>query len=479
MASKLTNARPMPDKVLVDIANYVHDYKITSRRAYSIARHCLTDALGCAFESLNYPECTKLLGPLIPDVTVRHGARIPGTRFELDPMSAAFTLGTMIRWLDSNDCFLAAERGHPSDNLGGILALADYLSRKRIAIGERPLNMRDVLTAMIKAYELQGGIGLENSFTRIGCDHAALIRVASTAVLTGMLGGNHEEIINAVSHAWADGLTLKVYRQAPNAGTRKNWAGGDATSRAVKLAFMAMKGEMGIPSVLTAKRFGFYDALFHGKPFKFQRPYGSYIMENILFKYVPADMLTQTAVECAFKLHPLVKNRIDNIESITIRSQEAMIGINDKTGPLNNPADRDHCAQYVVAVGLLFGQLRSEDFEDEFAANPAIDRLRSKMKIVEDPRYTRDFYEPSKRSSANSVRVKFKDGSSTPDVEIAYPIGHPRRRSECMPIVEKKFKNNLARRFPAKQQAEILALCSDQLHLESTPVHVFVDHFVI
>jgi 2-methylcitrate dehydratase len=474
-----SNVRPPPDDVLTAIADYVCDYKIENPHAYLTARHCLTDALGCAFEALDYPECTRFIGPAVPDMSIKLGARVPGTSFELDPVSAAFNLGTLVRWLDSNDCFLAAERGHPSDNLGAILTVADMISRRRTAKGERPLSMRDVLTAQIKAYEIQGGIGIENSFTRIGCDHAALIRVASAAVITHMLGGSRDQIIGAVSNAFADGITLKAYRQAPNVGSRKNWAGGDATSRGVQLALLAMRGEITIPSVMTAKKFGFYEALYKGQKFTFQRPYGSYVMENILFKFVPADMLTQTAVECALKLHPLVKDRINDIAAVTIRSQEAMIGINDKTGPLHNPADRDHCAQYVVAIALLFGRLNSPDLEDDFAANPAIDKLREKIKITEEPRYSKDFYDPEKRSSANAIDIEFRDGSRTPPIEIKYPIGHPRRRQECLPVIEQKLKVNLARRFSPKQQESILTLCRDQQVFEKTPVDQFVDTLVV
>jgi len=477
--SHSSNVRPAPDKVLGDIANYVAGCKITRAEAYRTARYCLIDALGCALEALSYPECTKLLGPIVPGIVIANGARVPGTSFELDPVRAAFNLGAMIRWLDSNDSFTAAEGGHPSDNLGGILATADYLSRRRIAAGKPPLVMRDVLTAMIKAYEIQGVLSLENNFPRLGFDHAALVRVASTAVVTGMLGGGREEIINAVSNAWADGLTLKVYRQAPNIGSRKSWAGGDATSRAVMFGLMAVRGEMGYPSVLTAKTFGFYAALFKGRPFKFQRRYGSYVLEHVMFKFVAAGMHGQTAVECALKLHPLVKDRLDEIDAITIMGTEKLIGIMDKRGPLSNPADRDHCVQYVVAVGMIFGGLTAADFEDEFAADPRIDRLRAKMKVVENPRYTRDFHTPAKRSSANAIQVRFKDGSNLPKVEVEYPIGHPRRRAEGIPMLEAKFKTNLARCFPPGQQAAILALCRDQARLEATPVNAFVDRFVI
>lgn len=479
MPSHSSNGRPAPDKVLVDIADYVDGYKISSAKAFHTARYCLMDALGCALEALSYPACTKLLGPIVPGIVVSHGARVPGTGFELDPVRAAFNIGAMIRWLDFNDSFTAAEGGHPSDNLGGILATADYLSRTRAAEGKPPLTMHDVLTAMIKAYEIQGVLSLENNFTRLGFDHAALVRVASAAVVTKMLGGSREDIINAVSNAWADGLTLKVYRQAPNIGSRKSWAGGDATSRAVMFGLMAVKGEMGYPSVLTARTFGFYEALLKGKPFKFQRRYGSYVLEHVMFKFVAAGMHGQTAAECALKLHPLVKDRLDEIEAITIRGHEKLIGIMDKRGPLNNPADRDHCVQYVVAVAMIFGRLVASDFEDEFAADPRIDRLRAKMKVVENPRYTRDYHAPAKRSSANAIEVRFKDGSRTHKVEVEYPIGHPRRRAEGIPMLEAKFKANLARRFPPKQQAAILALCLDQARLEATPVNEFMDRFVI
>ncbi|MBX3650046.1 MAG: bifunctional 2-methylcitrate dehydratase/aconitate hydratase [Burkholderiales bacterium] len=477
--SAVSNVRPAPDAILTDIADYVIDHRIDNSAAYQTARYCFNDALGCAFEALEYPECTRFLGPVVPETSTRLGARVPGTNLELDPASAAFNLGTMIRWLDSNDCFLAAERGHPSDNLGAILTTADFLSRRRSAAGKPPLTMREVLVAQIKAYEIQGGIGIENSFTRIGCDHAALIRVASAAVISHMLGGNREQIIGAVSNAWADGLTLKAYRQAPNVGSRKNWAGGDATSRGVQLALLAMKGDITIPSVMTARKFGFYEALYKGQTFTFQRPYGSYVMENILFKFVPADMLTQTAVECALKLHPLVKDRIAAIEGIIIRSQEAMIGINDKTGPLHNPADRDHCAQYVVAVALLFGRLISPDLEDEFASNPEIDQLREKIRIAEEPRYSRDFYDPEKRSSANALEIKFRDGGENLSIEIEYPLGHPRRRAECLPVIEEKFRTNLARRFSRERVENILQLCNNHELFEKTPVNSFMDLLVM
>ena len=479
MSSCDSNTRPIPDQVLIDIADYVNEYEIASTETYRAARYCLMDALGCAVEALNFPECTKLLGPIVPEIICPRGARVPGTRFELDPVSAAFSIGTMIRWLDLNDTFSNLESGHPSDNVGGILPAADYLSRKRIVEGKSPLVMRDILTAMIKAYEIQVVLSLENSLSRLGFDYVALAKVAATAVVTQMLGGSHEEIVNAVSNAWADGVSLRIYRQGNNTGPRKSWAGGDATSRAVRLGLMAVNGEMGYPSVLTAKTYGVYDAIFKGQPFKFSCPYASYAVENVLFKFVPAAMESQSAVECAFRLHPLVKDRLDDIEAITITSHKKMMGVMDKQGPLTNPADRDHCAQYVVAVALIYGKLNTSDFEDEFAADPRIDRLRAKMTVVEEPRYTRERLDPEKRSNSNAIQVRFKDGSSTPKVEVEYPLGHPRRRAEGIPMLEAKFRTHIRRRFPWKQQATIVELCMDQARLEATPVNEFVDSFVI
>ncbi len=480
MTTPISNVRPRPDKVLVDIANYVTDYTITSTEAYATARLCLMDALGCGFEALGYPACTKLLGPIVPGTIVPNGARVPGTQFQLDPVQAAFNLGTMIRWLDFNDTWLAAEWGHPSDNLGGILATADWLSRTAIASQKPPLRMRDVLTAMIKAHEIQGVIALENSFNRVGLDHVVLVKVASTAVVSWLLGLSKEEISNALSNAWIDGQALRTYRHAPNTGSRKSWAAGDATSRAVRLALLARTGEMGYPSALTAKTWGFYDVLFRCQEFKFQRPYGSYVMENVLFKIsFPAEFHAQTAVEAALQLHPLVKDRIAEIKKITIRTQESAVRIIDKNGPLNNPADRDHCIQYMVAVPLLYGRLTAADYEDNVAADPRINQLREKMVCVEDKQFSRDYLDAEKRSIANALTIEFQNGQKTNEVVVEYPIGHRRRRKEGIPLLEAKFKTNLARRFPPKQQQAILALCADQEKLEATPAHEFVDHFVI
>jgi 2-methylcitrate dehydratase len=408
------------------------------------------------------------------------GAKVPGTSYQLDPVTAAFNIGSMIRWLDFNDTWLAAEWGHPSDNLGGILAAADWVSRGRLAQRKTPLTVRDVLTAMIKAHEIQGVIALENSFNRVGLDHVVLVKVASTALVTQLMGGTREEIINAVSNAWIDGQSLRTYRHAPNAGSRKSWAAGDATSRAVRIAWMTLKGEMGYPSALTAKTWGFYDVLFRGKPFRFKRPYGSYVMEHVLFKIsFPAEFHAQTAVECAVKLHPEVGHRLDEVKKIVITTHESAIRIIDKKGPLHNPADRDHCIQYMTAVGLVKGNLTAADYEDAVAADPRIDRLRSKTVCVEDKRWTRDYLDPAKRSIANAVQVFFNDGSSTSRVAVEYPLGHRRRRKEGIPLLEAKFRTNLARRFPPKQQRAILELCQDQERLEATPINDFVDHFTI
>ena len=480
MSAPISNLRPKPDKVLVDIADYVADYKINSKEAFETARHCLIDTLGCGLEALSYPACTKLLGPIVPGTVVPNGARVPGTQFQLDPVQAAFNIGAMIRWLDFNDTWLAAEWGHPSDNLGGILATADWLSRNAVAAGRRPLVMKDVLNAMIKAHEIQGVIALQNSFNRVGLDHVVLVKVASTAVVAQMLGLSREAIIDAISLAWVDGQSLRTYRHAPNTGSRKSWAAGDATARAVRLALMVAKGEMGYPSVLTAKTWGFYDVLFKSKPFRFQRPYDSYVMENVLFKIsFPAEFHAQTAVECAMALHSQVKDRLDAIKRITIRTHESAIRIIDKKGPLANPADRDHCIQYMVAVPLIFGRLTAADYEDDVAADPRIDRLRARMVCVEDKRFSRNYLDPEKRSIANALTIEFQDGSKLKEVVVEYPIGHRRRRKEGIPVLVEKFKTNLARRFPAKQQQAILGLALDAARLEGTPVNEFVDLFVI
>lgn len=473
------SGRPAPDQVLADIADYVSKYEITSDEAYRTAQYCLLDTLGCGFEALSYPACTKLLGPIVPGTVVPNGARVPGTPFQLDPVQAAFNLGAMIRWLDFNDTWLAAEWGHPSDNLGGILMTADWLSRNAVAAGRAPLTVRDVLTGMIKAHEIQGVIALQNSFNRVGLDHVVLVKVASTAVVANMLGLSRDETINAVSLAWVDGQSLRTYRHAPNTGSRKSWAAGDATSRAVRLALIARTGEMGYPSVLTAKTWGFYDVLFKGQPFRFERPYGSYVMEHVLFKIsFPAEFHAQTAVECAMQLHPRVRDRVADVRRITIRTHESAIRIIDKQGPLANPADRDHCIQYMVAVPLIFGRLTAGDYEDGVAADPRIDALRERMVCVEDKGFSRDYLDPERRSIANGITIEFSDGTKTPEVVVEYPIGHRRRRDEGIPMLIDKFRTNVARRFAAKQQQAILDVALDPQRLAATAVHEFVDLMV-
>ncbi len=482
MSSPISNERPAPDNVLTDIADYALSYEIKSELAYATARSCLIDTLGCGLEALEYPACTKLLGPIVPGTVVPNGARVPGTSYQLDPVQAAFNLGAMIRWLDFNDTWLAAEWGHPSDNLGGILATADWVSRTAIAAGKPALKMKQVLTAMIKAHEIQGCLALENSFNKVGLDHVVLVKVASTAVVSQLLGLNRGQIINALSVAWVDGQSLRTYRHAPNTGSRKSWAAGDATSRAVRLALMAKVGEMGYPSVLTARTWGFYDVSFRGNEFKFQRPYGSYVMENVLFKIsYPAEFHAQTAVEAAMK----VRARLDHsgkaacdIRRIVLRTHEACLRIIDKKGPLSNPADRDHCVQYMVAVPLLFGRLTASDYEDDIAADPRIDALRSKIECIEEPRFTADYHDPEKRSIANTLQVEMKDGSTFEEA-VEYPIGHRRRREEGMPLLVEKFKTNLRRRFNQEQQQRILSVSLDRQLLDEIPVNEYVDLYVV
>jgi len=466
--------RPAPDTALVAIADYAQSYKINSAQAYETARYCLMDTLACGFQALKYPACTKLMGPVVPGAVMPGGARVPGTSYELDPVQAAFNIGAMIRWLDFNDTWLAAEWGHPSDNLGGILAVADYLARKAVMEGKAPPTVRDVLTGMIKAHEIQGVLALENSFNRVGLDHVILVRVASTAVVTAMLGGTREQIINAVSNAWIDGGALRTYRHAPNTGSRKSWAAGDATSRAVRHAFIALTSEMGYPSALSAKTWGFYDVLFKGKQFSLPQPFGSYVMENVLFKIsFPAEFHSQTAVEAAMTLHPQVKDRIDQIDKVVIETQEPGVRIIDKTGPLANPADRDHCIQYMVAVPLIFGRLTAADYEDTIARDPRIDALRAKMQVRENPTYTQEYYAADKRYIGNAVQVFFKDGSSTDRVAVDFPIGHRRRRAEGMPVLVKKFESSVDAWFSPKQAERVKAVFADP-KLDQMPVNELV-----
>ena len=467
--------RPEPDQVLVDIANYVCEMDIESDLAYETAHYCLMDTLACGFQALDYPACTKLLGPVVPGATLPGGARVPGTSYELEPVMAAFNIGAMIRWLDFNDTWLAAEWGHPSDNLGGILATADYLSRIARAEGKEPLTMRDVLTAMIKAHEIQGVLALENSYNRVGLDHVLLVRVATTAVVTRMLGGDRDTVINAISHAWIDGCSLRTYRHAPNTGSRKSWAAGDATSRGVRLALIAMTGEMGYPSALSAKTWGYYDVLFNGNTFSFPQGYGSYVMENILFKIsYPAEFHAQTAVEAAMTLHEQVKDRIDDIEKIVIETQEPGVRIIDKTGALDNPADRDHCIQYMVAVPMIFGRLTAADYEDDIASDPRIDMLRDKMEVSENAGYTKDYFDPDKRYIGNAIQVFFNDGSSTDRVAVDYPIGHRQRRDEGIPVLIRKFETSVSTKLQQSQWQALNEICADRDTLSAMAVYDFM-----
>jgi 2-methylcitrate dehydratase len=485
LSSQISNDRPAPDKVITDIADYALGYEIDSDLAYSTARACLIDTLGCGLEALEYPACTKLLGPIVPGTTVPDGARVPGTSYQLDPVQAAFNIGAMIRWLDFNDTWLAAEWGHPSDNLGGILAVADWLSRTALAEGRPPLRVRDVLTAMIKAHEIQGCIALENSFNKVGLDHVVLVKVASTAVVSALLGLTRDQTIAAISLAWVDGQSLRTYRHAPNTGSRKSWAAGDATSRAVRLALMAKAGEMGYPSALTAKTWGFYDVSFKGQEFRFQRPYGSYVMENVLFKIsYPAEFHAQTAVEAAMTVHAKLaaggKTAV-SIRSITLRTHEACLRIIDKKGPLANPADRDHCVQYMIAIPLIFGRLTAADYEESVATDPIwgprIDAVRAAVKCKEEPAFTADYHNPEKRSIANALRVELKDGTVFEET-VEYPIGHRRRREEGMPLLVEKFKTNLRRRYSEEQQQRILDVSLDPDRLDSMAVNEYVDLYL-
>jgi 2-methylcitrate dehydratase len=486
VSTHISNERPAADKVIADIADYALSYEVTSELAYSTAQHCLIDTLGCGLEALEYPACTKLLGPIVPGTVVPHGAKVPGTSYQLDPVQAAFNIGAMIRWLDFNDTWLAAEWGHPSDNLGGILATADWLSRTGLADGRHPLLMRQVLTAMIKAHEIQGCIALENSFNKVGLDHVVLVKVASAAVVSQLLGLSREQAVNAISLAWVDGQSLRTYRHAPNTGSRKSWAAGDATSRAVRLALMARAGEMGYPSALTAKTWGFYDVSFRGRAFEFQRSYGSYVMENVLFKVsYPAEFHAQTAVEAAMKLHQRLASRRLNasaIRAITVRTHDACLRIIDKKGPLANPADRDHCVQYMIAVPLIFGRLTAADYEDQVARDPLwgprIDAVRERITCVEEPAFTADYHDPEKRSIANSLRMELTDGTVLEET-VEYPIGHRRRRAEGLPLLVEKFKTNLRRRYDEPRQEAILAASLDRERLERMPVNEYVDLYAV
>lgn len=477
--SHISNDRPQPDQVLIDIAHYVLNYEIKSDLALQTAHYCFLDTVGCGLEALSYPACTKLLGPIIPGTIVPHGAKVPGTSYQLDPVQAAFNIGALVRWLDFNDTWLAAEWGHPSDNLGAILAVSDWISRTAVAAGKAPLKMHAVLEAMVMAHEIQGVLALENSFNKVGLDHVLLVKVASTAVAGKLLGLTQDEIINALSLAFVDGQSLRTYRHAPNTGSRKSWAAGDATSRAVRLALIAQTGEMGYPSVLSAPIWGFYDVSFKGKPFQFQRAYESYVMENVLFKIsFPAEFHAQTAVEAAMTIHQQLKEAdktIDDIKAITVRTHEAAIRIIDKKGPLHNPADRDHAMQYMIAIPLIFGRLTASDYEDAIASDARIDVLREKMTCVEDPQFTADYHDPEKRAISNALKVTFQDGSTLPEVVVEYPIGHRRRRDEGIPKLIAKYKVNLHRVYAGKQQTQLLENTLDYETFRNLAVNELTD----
>lgn len=481
MSNDMGAKRPDFDELLTKIARYASDFEIKSDLAYETAKYCLMDTIGTGLLALNFPACTKLLGPVVEGAEFRPlGAKIPGTSYQLEPERAAFNVGAMVRWLDFNDTWLAAEWGHPSDNLGAIWAVCDYMSRKNISQGKKPLSIKDALSAMIKAHEIQGVLALENCFNKVGLDHVLLVRIASTAVACKLLGGSFEEIRNALSHAFIDGGALRAYRHAPNTGSRKSWAAGDASSRGVNLALKALSGEMGYPSALSAKFWGFEDVKMRGAKLSIPQEFSSYVMENVLFKIsFPAEFHAQTAVECALKLHDEVKDRLDDVEKIIITTQESGHRIINKTGELANPADRDHCIQYMVAVPLIFGRLRAEDYEDSVAKDPRIDALRAKMSVEVDDRYTKEYLQSDKRSIANAVQIFYKDGSKSQKVEVEYPIGHKRRRSEGIPLLIKKFESNLAGRLSPKKCELINKLFADQKTLENTAFNEFSDLFAL
>jgi len=474
------NIRPGYDSVISEIANYVTNFEIESDLALDTARNCLIDTIGCGLLALKFPACTKMLGPVVEGTSVPFGVRVPGTNFKLDPIKGAFDIGCAIRWLDYNDTWLAAEWGHPSDNLGAILSITDFISQQKISKGEDPLTMRTVLEAMIMTHEIQGVLALKNSFNKVGLDHVVLVKVASTALVTKLMGGTKDQIMDAVSQAWVDGQSLRTYRHAPNAGSRKSWAAGDATSRAIRLAMITLSGEMGYPGALSAPVWGFEDVLFDGKQISLPQKFGTYVMENVLFKIsFPAEFHAQTAVEAAVTLHPEIIERLDDVKTVNITTHDSAIRIISKEGELNNPADRDHCLQYMVAIGLLKGNLIAEDYEDDIASDPRIDTLRKKMVINEDKRYSDEYHEADKRSIANKIQIHFNDGSSTKEIEVEYPIGHKRRREEGIPVLEQKFKNNLEITYDSNKCEEIYQLCINQEKLESTSVTDFQELFAV
>jgi 2-methylcitrate dehydratase len=477
MKSMNDNTRPQFDGILIKIVNYVYDYKITSKLAFETAKYCLADSVGCAILAMNFSECTKLLGPWVSGISIQNGARVIGTGQELDPIKAAFDMGTMIRWLDYNDTWLAKEWGHPSDNLGAILAVMDFVSRRPEY--NKTYTVQDVLDAMIRAYEIQGVLALENSFNMVGLDHVILVKVASTVLAAYLLGADKDQAIAALSQAWLDGQALRTYRHAPNTGSRKSWAAGDATSRAVRLALMTMEGESGYHSALTAKHWGFSDVLFHSKPVHLERKLESYVMENILFKIAyPAEYHAQTAVECALKIYEKMKDKNLQIKKVVITTHNAAMRIINKTGPLYNPADRDHCLQYMVAIALIHGNLTAESYEEHVASDPRIDELRSKIVVVEEDRFSQDYIDDDKRSIANQVDVLLSDGTSLTEC-VEYPLGHRLRRQEGIPLLWEKFEKNMGTQFGADKVANAVELFKNDEMLLKMPVTEWISQFKV
>jgi len=476
MPSDLQAAPALPDALLAQVATYVCDYRIEDKAAIDAARLCLFDALACALEALFHPECTRLLGPLVPGTSVPDGARVPGTSLVLDPAKATFDLGAMIRWLDYNDACNGMLTMHPSDGLAGVLMLGDHLSRRAVSTGKAPLTMADLLDAAVRVYEIQGALCAANDWRAHGMDQTMLVQAAVAPVLAKLLGGTREQVFNAASHAFVES-TLSAIRHAPNIGSRKNWACARASEGAVRIAMMVMAGEDGYPWILSAPELGFHAARFGGTPLRLDAPLGEAVIGRCMFKLLPAGMHGQTAGECAFLLHPEVAPRLDEVERIELRCHRSLARIMDKPGVLRNAADRDHCVQYIVALGLMHGRLGPSDYSDAFAADPRIDALRAKMVLAEDPRYTEGFFDPARRTSANSVQVFFRDGASTARIEREYPLGHPERRSEAVPALRAKFAHAL-RRLPPAARERLLALYDEPRAIDTMPVHAFLDLLV-
>ena len=439
------------DELMQEMVDYTLNPPPFSTLAFENAKVSFIDAIGCGILALNYPACTKLLGPIVPGACCPNGSRVMAQNWELDPVQAAFNIGSMIRWLDYNDTWLAAEWGHPSDNLGAIIAICDYLHRQG-----QDICLETVLNAMIIAYEIQGIMALNHAFNRQGLDHVLLVKLASALVSAKLLGGDRDMLLRTVSQVFVDGQSLRTYRHAPNTGSRKSWAAGDASARGLHLALISAKGEMGYFSAITAHQWGFADVSFGHQELNLIRPLGHYVMENVLWKIAyPAEFHAQTAVEAALKLHEVVRSRLDDIACIQVRTQEPAMRIISKTGPLKNPADRDHCLQYMIAVALGLGRLEADDYEEHVAQKPIIDKLRDLMVVEEDPLFTKDYYDLNKRAITNAVQIQFNDGSETDWVVVNYPIGHPRRREEGLPFISLKFLNNLCAYYGEEKGRQI------------------------